>query len=200
MRRLLVPCLTVAALLAAPTPAYAGPGFDVDLGMGPNLGGGAYIGSATIAFAVAGRAGWRFDLGSVFIQPEAGGEYTSIRDSGYVDPTGAATTSVSTFEMARALAGARIGGLIARVVEPSLYAHGGVAWLLGRSGVGPTLDAGIAIDMKLVPRFRFGIHSAYNYATFFVPTCTGPLCDEPTYGGHPHFDWLTCGVHAGMGF
>lgn len=199
MRRLpcLVPPLALAALLAAP-PAHAGPSFDVDVGMGPHLGTVNYTGTA-IAYAVAGRAGWRFDLGPIWIQPEAGGEYIALRDTGYADPTGAATSSISAFEMARALAGVRIGGRIARVVEPALYAHGAVAWLLGQQGIGPALDAGIAIDLALVPRFRFGIHSAYNYATFSLPTCTGILCNEPTYG-QARFDWLTYGIHAGMGF
>ena len=201
MRRLpcLAPSLALAALLAAPT-AQAGPGFDLDLSLGPNLGGGAYTGT-TIAYAVTGRAGWRFDLGPVWIQPEAGGDYTAIRDGGFVDVTGADTTTLSTFEIARALFGVRVGGRIARVVEPALYAHGAVAWFLGHRGVGPAVDAGIAIDLALVPRFRFGIHSAYNYATFFVPTCSaGFLCDDPFTPGRPHFDWITYGVHAGMGF
>jgi hypothetical protein len=200
MRRLRPPCLALAAFLSAPA-AHAGPGFDVDLSMGPHLGAGTDYTGTTIAYAVAGRAGWRFDLGPFWIQPEAGGEYTAIRDTGFVDVTGAATSTVTSFQIARALFGVRIGGRIARVVEPALYAHGAVAFLLGQQGVGPAVDAGIALDLALVPRFRFGIHSAYNYATFFVPTCTeGILCDEPPTSGRPHVDWLTYGVHAGMGF
>jgi hypothetical protein len=199
MRRLLPPCLALAAFLSAPA-AHAGPGFDVDLSMGPHLGGGAYIGSATIAYAVAGRAGWRFALGPVWIQPDAGGEYTAIHDGGY---TGYAGTGVApaagSFQIARVLVGARIGALVGRVVEPALYAHGAVAWLLGQHGVGPAVDAGVAIDLKLVPRLRFGIHSAYNHASFSVPCPAGISCEGLQVIG-PSVDWLTYGVHAGMGF
>ncbi len=201
MRRLpcLAPSLTLASLLAAPA-AHAGPGFDVDLGMGPHLGGGADIGSATIAYSVTGRAGWRFAVGPIWIQPEAGGEYTAIRDGGYAGYTGSGVPpAAGSFQIARVLAGARIGALVGRVVEPALYAHGAVAWLLGQQGIGPAVDAGVAIDLKLVPRLRFGIHSAYNHASFSVPCPVGFSCaGVPVIG--PSFDWLTYGVHAGMGF
>jgi len=41
------------------------------------------------------------------------------------------------------------------VVEPALYAHGAVAFLLGQQGVGPAVDAGIALDLGVLCLFKY---------------------------------------------
>ena len=65
-------CLALGAVLTTAAPARAGGTLDVDFNLA------THVGQETVLYGVAGRAGWRFDVGPVWIQPEAGGEYMVV--------------------------------------------------------------------------------------------------------------------------
>jgi hypothetical protein len=172
--------LALGAVLAAATPASAGGTLDVDFNFA------TLVGPERLLYGVAGRAGWRFDLGPAWIQPEAGGEYMAVP----------CCLNGVQIHVARVLGGARLGATdrIGGVVEPSLFGHAGYGWL-APSMNGPTFDVGVALDVRLVPRFRFGVQGAYNVVT--VPPSPSYLAEVMS----PYtVQWVSFGVHAGVSF
>ena len=133
---------------------------------------------------MVGRFGWRFDFGPVWLQPEAGGSYTSFLNAAATDPSG-----IGALHVVRVLGGARLGGsgLISGVIEPALFGHAGYGWLSSRVK-GTALDVGFALDVKIVRHFSFGVQGAYNVVAY-----------EAAYiGSSPAFKWVSYGVHAGV--
>jgi hypothetical protein len=176
--------IVLAALLIVPPAARAAGGGDVDA----DLDLGAPMETGTFTVGAGGRLGWRFDLGPVWLQPEAGGHYTTFLNVG---PTESSASSASSHAV-RVLGGARLGGagLISGVIEPALFGHAGYGWISSRVK-GAALDVGFALDVKLVRHFSFGVQGAYNV-----------VADQIDYigGGSSALKWLSYGVHAGASF
>ena len=121
--------ITALALLAAPARADApapappralGAHLDADLDLGVPMG----FHESRLSFGAGGRLGWRFDLGPVWLQPEAGGHYTVFTRW---DP-GVPCMSCKDYlteHPVRVFGGLRLGGagLIAGVIEPALFGH-----------------------------------------------------------------------------
>lgn len=94
------------------------------------------------------RLGQEFDLFLVSLTPEIGGAYHAF---GGDDET--------------RLYSGFIGGRLAigKVVEPSLFAHLGLAHTKGlENRTAPIMDAGLAIDFTLLPLIDLGLHAGYN--------------------------------------
>ena len=206
-RKILALALSTAlALLAAPAradvpvpapPRELGAHLDADLDLGVPKG----FDESRLSFGAGGRLGWRFDLGPVWLQPEAGGQYTVFTRPESAIPC-ALCKYFLTEHPVRVFGGLRLGGagLIAGVIEPALFGHAGYGW--DTSGLpsvvtpdgrltahvvdrkGPAFDVGFALDVRLVRHFRFGLHAAYNVV---VPAA------ESTDGVR----WLTYGLHLG---
>ncbi len=94
------------------------------------------------------RLGQEFDLFLVSLTPELGGGYHAF---GGKDET--------------RLYSGFIGGRLAvgKIVEPSIFAHVGVAHTNGlETRTAPIMDAGLAIDLTLLPLIDLGFHAGYN--------------------------------------
>jgi hypothetical protein len=177
-----LPILVLVTLL--PTPALAGGHIGVDFDAGAPI-----HGVDGVATGLGARLGWRFDLGPVWLQPETGGSFvtvTRVKD-GY------------PMYVPRFLWGGRLGLSVSRVVQPSVFGHGGVGWRVNEAR-GPAADVGVALDLTLVPHFSFGAHLAYNfvgadhtigpnYAMMMIPSLTREA-----------IAWLSAGVHGGFTF
>jgi|HubBroStandDraft_2_1064218.scaffolds.fasta_scaffold194647_1 hypothetical protein len=110
------------------------------------------------------------------IIPEGGFSYTHL----FVTDAGGDNLG---WNMERAFVGARIG--FGEIVVPVVYGHVGYGWRDTTQGPVPASggfagDAGLALDLHLIPHFGFGFHAEYVAidATPFVP------------------DWLAFGLHA----
>jgi hypothetical protein len=94
------------------------------------------------------RLGQEFDLFLVSLTPELGGGYHAFGGNDE-------TRLYSGF----------IGGRLAigKIVEPSIFAHLGVGHTAGlESRTAPIMDAGLAIDLTLLPLIDLGFHAGYN--------------------------------------
>jgi len=188
--------LSLGCALFSPSAARAEVGGQVaaDLDLG------APYSDKPLALGAAGRFGWRFDLGPVWLQPEAAGGYTAF-DGATCDNCINATRAV------RVLGGLRVGGrgLISGVIEPAVFGHGGYGWVWSGTDSsptdfptrGPAFDVGFALDVKLVRRFRFGAHGAYNAVVGDVPGKTHYQGEAPAPLANK---WLSFGLHAGVAF
>ena len=205
----------LAALALATSPARAqepaaplrelGVHLDADLDLGAPMG---YV-ESRLSFGAGGRLGWRFDLGPVWLQPEAGGHYTVFtRWSPDVLPCDDCKFRLTEHPV-RVLGGLRLGGagLVAGVIEPALFGHAGYGW--DRSGTpslvtaegttlprivdrrGPAFDVGFAFDVKIVRTLRFGLHAAYNVVVGSPPS-------YPPGRSQDAVRWLSYGLHAGV--
>jgi len=185
--------LAVPALSLVAIPAHAEVGGQVaaDLDLGGTMD------ARPLAVGAGGRFGWRFDLGPIWLQPEALGGYTAFLGE-------VCDSCILIHQRAvRALGGLRIGGsgLVSGVIEPAIFGHGGYGWAWTGIGFptdplkGPAFDVGAAFDVKVVRYFRFGAHGAYNavLANRGGPTYQGG-------GGFPAVKWLSFGLHAGVTF
>ena len=183
--RLLLPL----AILLAPALAHAGVTTGVDFDLGAPL--GAHL--VDYSASLGARVGYRFDLGPVWIQPEAGASFTSFKEG---------PMSVG-LDVPRILGGARFGLGLSRVVQPAVFGHGGVGWY-SNEVAGPAGAAGLAIDFALVPRFSFGAQVSYNILTAqersmsLVTTGTGSL--PVTMTTPLSIQWIAAGVHGGFTF
>jgi hypothetical protein len=194
-RRKLFLLLAAPALSLIASVAHADVGgqvaVDLDLG-GP-------MDARPLALGAAGRFGWRFDLGPVWLQPEATGGYTA-----FVGTT--CDLCVNAKRAVRVLGGARIGGsgLISGAIEPAIFGHAGYGWVW--SGLdddsndlhlrGPAFDVGFALDVKVVRYFRFGAHGVYNAVVGRVPESSQYQGGDPP----PAVKWISAGLHAGVAF
>ena len=186
MRNLVVPAAALAALLAASSPALAGPTVSADLDLGTSIGRDSAP-SASLLY-IAGfriRAGWRFSLGPVFLVPEIGGGYDVQRFTGAPDGS-----------LPRVFGGARAGLSLPVLpllhVEPGLYGHVGYA---PSNGAGLANDVGIALDLRLLRVLLIGAHVGYEVVTRWVSLA--PLSSESVAVADK---WIGYGVHAGVVF
>ncbi|MFZ5890897.1 MAG: hypothetical protein ACOY0T_07595 [Myxococcota bacterium] len=158
-------------MLALPETAHAGSGsrlaLDLDYANGidePAVNGGK---------GLALRYGYKLDLLVLALTPEVGlggywfgGEQTEPR-----------------------LLNGFLGGKVSfgKVLEPGLFAHVGYGSFkaFDESRGGTTVDAGISLDLTMVPFIDFGVHGAYNAML---------IKDAEA------FDWFRVGAHAALAF
>ena len=120
------------------------------------------------------RLGYKLDLLVLQLTPEVGGAYHTF--------SGAASPKFS-----QGIIGGRLQ--FGKVLEPGLYAHLGYGHLSGDAVdgySGATADAGITLDLTLLPLLDVGAHAGYN----------GMLKS----GGHDAFDSYVVGVHGAVIF
>jgi hypothetical protein len=116
------------------------------------------------------RVGQKFDLLLLSLTPEAGGSYHAF--------SGDAGSKIYS-----GFLGGKLG--IGAVVQPSIFAHLGVAHLDAiESRTAPKLDGGLALDFTLIPLIDLGVHGGYNVMF--------PSSDQES------LSWLTFGAHAAL--
>jgi hypothetical protein len=121
-------------------------------------------------FGGALRIGQELDLFLVSLTPELGGSYHAF--NGTAD--------------SRIYAGF-LGGRLAfgKIVEPSIFGHVGVGRLEGAEAhTAPLMDAGLALDLTILPLIDLGLHAGYNV---MLPTENDSA-----------LKWLNFGVHAAL--
>ncbi|HET9929787.1 MAG TPA: hypothetical protein VFQ35_03835 [Polyangiaceae bacterium] len=160
----------LAVFVAAPSTAHAAPGsrLGVDLD---------YINDINEDFSEAGkgvalRYGYKLDLLVLSVTPEVGlGGYWF---GGAADPR-----ILQGFVGGRATFG--------KVLEPGVFAHLGYGSMkvLDESRGGTSIDAGVTLDLTMLPFIDLGVHAAYD--AFLVK-------DEDA------FDWFRVGAHAALAF
>lgn len=134
---------------------------DVDFGNaidepGADAGGGGAI-----------RLGQELDLFLVSLTPEFGGSYHSF--SGTADN-----------KLYAGFLGGRLG--FGKIIEPSIFAHAGVARLTGDDErTAPIIDGGLALDLTILPLIDIGVHGGYNV---LFPRGDGGALDFVTLGAH----------------
>ena len=190
-----VPSAFLAASLLTPAPALAGAHAAVDFDLGAPLG----QQRARYAAGLGARLGWRFDLGPVWLQPEAAASFVTFKEAVIQGTIGAPT------DIPRVLGGARLGLALTGVVQPVLFGHAGIGWddNLAR---GPAGDVGLALDVALVPHFTFGVQAAYNLLAIAlqqhvstVVTSSGPVTvSSPS--SPSTLQWISAGIHGGFTF
>jgi len=120
------------------------------------------------------RLGYKLDLAVVQLTPEIGGAYhTFAGDAGA--------------KLSQGIVGGRLSFL--KVLEPGIYAHLGYGHLSGRIGDGhsaATADAGVTLDLTILPLIDVGVHGGYN----------GMLKS----GDYPAFDSYVLGLHGALIF
>jgi len=118
------------------------------------------------------RLGRQYGLVLVSLTPEIGGSYRAFAGD-------AETKLYSGF------LGGRLG--IGQIIEPSIFAHVGVAHVSGwEKRTAPILDGGLALDLTLLPLINLGVHGAYNV---MLPRDDGSA-----------FKFVTVGAHAALMF
>ncbi|HEY4106476.1 MAG TPA: hypothetical protein VGM44_21395 [Polyangiaceae bacterium] len=119
------------------------------------------------------RLGYKLDLLLLQLTPEIGGGYHTF--------SGDASAKFS-----QGIVGGRLQ--FGKILEPGIYTHLGYGHLsesdIGRSGA--TFDAGVTLDLTLLPLIDLGIHAGYN----------GMLKS----GTDPAFDSYVLGVHGALVF
>ncbi|MEI9936481.1 MAG: hypothetical protein WDO69_04580 [Pseudomonadota bacterium] len=96
------------------------------------------------------RLGYKLDLAVLQLTPEIGGAYHAF--SGTADA-----------KLSQGIVGARISFL--KVLEPGAYAHLGYGHLssnFGEGRSGATADAGLTLDLTILPFIDLGVHGGYN--------------------------------------
>jgi hypothetical protein len=164
---LIASVLVFAATREAHASSGTAIGVDLDYAHGINEPG---VSSGT-GFGV--RLGYKLDLLLAQITPEVGGGYHTF--AGDADA-----------KFSQGFVGGRLA--FGKILEPGLYAHLGYGHVveggLGRSGA--TGDAGITLDLTLLPLIDLGVHAGYD----------GLLKS----GDDPAFDSYVLGVHGALVF
>lgn len=96
------------------------------------------------------RLGYKLDLLVLQLTPEIGGAYHKFAGDAGVG-------------FSQGIVGGRISFL--KVLEPGIYAHLGYGHLstsLGDGRSGATGDAGVTLDLTLLPFIDLGVHAGYN--------------------------------------
>jgi hypothetical protein len=128
------------------------------------------------------RLGYAFHVPLLRITPEIGYGF----DRFFGDASG--DSSAYGWDMQRVFAGGRIG--LGEIVVPSVYAHGGYGWRTTPDpavpeGGGLAFDAGLALDLHLIPHVGLGAHA--EYASIGT-------------GGGKSPEWLAFGLHVEIDF
>jgi hypothetical protein len=159
--------LAFAAARTAHASSGTAIGVDLDYTNGINE---PHVGSGT-GFNV--RLGYKLDLLVLQLTPEIGGAYHTF--SGDASP-----------KFSQGIVGGRLQ--FGKILEPGLYAHLGYGHLsaqgVGHSGA--TADAGVTLDLTLLPLLDVGVHAGYN----------GMLKS----GDYDAFDSYVLGVHGALIF
>jgi len=171
--RVLSPLALVASsalvlLWSAPANAATKIALDLDYAGGINEDG---IGSGT---GGALRFGQELDLIAVSLTPEIGVSYHTF--SGDLDP--------SHYE---GFVGARLA--FGKIIEPSVFAHVGIGRLnldaVDLHDTGPEFDAGLALDLTVLPLIDIGVHAMYDFQKL---------------DSGENFDWYKVGAHVALVF
>lgn len=170
--RVLPALLASTTLLAVAHEAHAKSGtsigVDIDYTNGINE---PYVSGGT---GFNGRLGYKLDLVVLQLTPEIGGAYHTF--AGDAGP-----------KFSQGIVGGRMQFL--KVLEPGIYAHLGYGHLSGDGGLGrsgATADAGVTLDLTLLPLVDLGVHAGYN----------GMFKS----GDSPAFDSYVLGVHGALIF
>jgi hypothetical protein len=186
--------LALAAPLSTSSAAHAGPTVATDLDLGTSVGQGitAYTRSSSpptgpvasfpalyvVGFRV--RAGWRFDVGPVWLLPEIGGGYDVER---FHEGAG-----VQGYALPRAFGGGRAGVSVPLApslrFEPGVYGHTGYAryWLTGGPDDGLANDVGLSLDLRFLRYFIVGAQVGYDVVTVWQSPPTSSLTTPPMSG------------------
>ncbi len=127
-----------------------------------------------------GRVGAQFHVPLIRFTPELGYGYTHFFATNGTGP-------VDDWNTHRLIGGVRLG--LGEIIVPSIYGHAGYGWRhtpdpsVPDAG-GVTFDAGLALDLHLLPFLGFGAHAEYAYvdARPYVP------------------QWLAFGLQANLAF
>ncbi len=170
--RLLPALLASTVLFAATRSAHAKSGTSIGVDLDYTNGiEEPQVGSGT-GFNV--RLGYKVDLLVLQLTPEIGGAYhTFSGDAGA--------------KFSQGIVGGRVSFL--KVLEPGIYAHLGYGHLatdLGDGRSGATADAGLTLDLTILPFIDLGVHGGYNAML--------------KSGDHPAFDSYVLGLHGALIF
>ncbi len=170
--RLLSALFTAVVLLAAAPDARAKTGTSIGVDWDYTHAIDEQAVSAGTGFNV--RLGYKLDLKLLQLTPEIGGAYHTFGGDAGV-------------KFAQGIVGGRVSFL--KVLEPGVYAHLGYGHLSGNFGdgrSGVTADAGVTLDLTILPLVDLGVHGGYN----------GMLKS----GDYPAFDSYVLGVHGALIF
>ena len=119
------------------------------------------------------RLGYKLDLLVLQFTPEVGGAYHKFSGDEKIGFT-------------QGIVGGRLA--FGKILEPGLYAHLGYGHLSGVdfSHSGGTVDAGVTLDLTLLPLIDLGVHAGYN----------GMFKSDP----YDAFDSYVVGVHGALVF
>ena len=160
----------LAAFVSLPNTAQAGSGsrlaLDLDYANGINEP------SVSAGKGLALRYGYKLDLLVLALTPEAGGGIYWFGEP-------AEPRLLTGFVGGRATFG--------KVLEPGVFAHIGYGSVKAgdESRGGTTLDAGVTLDLTMLPFLDLGIHAAY---------------DAMLIKDADAFDWFRVGAHAALAF
>lgn len=169
--RLAPALLATSFLLLSPRSAHAGSGtavgVDLDYAHGVNEPG---VDAGT---GFNGRLGYKLDLLIIQVTPEIGGGYHTFSGD-------------RNAKLAQAFVGGRL--MFGKILEPGLYAHLGYGHLSQSVGShsGATADAGVTLDLTLLPLIDLGVHAGYK----------GMLKS----GDYDAFDSYVLGLHGSLVF
>ena len=141
--------LTALSLLAVSAPALADSGSRGKTHIAVDFDFNTAVDAPSVESGGGGalRLGQKFDLLLISLTPELGGGYHAF--------SGGDAKIYSGF------LGGRLG--VGKIIEPSVYGHLGLARLSGvESRTAPLLDAGLALDLTLLPLIDLGLHAGYN--------------------------------------
>ena len=160
-------CLAFGTSRTAHARSGTSVGVDLDYTNGINE---PHVGSGT-GFNV--RLGYKLDLLVLQVTPEIGGAYHTF--SGDASPS-----------FSQGIVGGRLQ--FGKILEPGLYAHLGYGHVSaeGAGHSGATADAGVTLDLTLLPLIDVGVHAGYN----------GMLKS----GDYDAFDTYVLGVHGALIF
>lgn len=171
----LAPALASGAVLLTSSEASAGVTIHLEQDFGVITNGGSDVG-----FGFSGRLGYRAKIGPLWLGPELGGGYLTFGDIGRY-----------SLHPSRMYGGGRIG--LGGVLQPQLYGHAGYGWMGDVGDVsfrGAMFEAGVALDIEILPVVGIGAHLGYTSN------------DNINGGaaGQGAFNWVNFGVHAGLTF
>lgn len=127
------------------------------------------------------RLGYQFHIPLLRITPEVGYGFDWFSGNG-------GAGSAYAWDVQRIFAGGRIG--LGEIFVPSVYAHGGLGWRTTPDpgvpeGSGLAFDAGLALDLHIIPHVGLGAHA--EYASIGT-------------GGGKSPEWLAFGLHIEVDF
>jgi hypothetical protein len=211
----LAAALALAVVTATPQ-AHAGPTISADLDLGTSihhdianpygLGSLSPRASPLYVLGFRVRAGWRFDLGPVWLLPEIGGGYDIER---YVSDAG---TTQQTPHLPRVFGGGRVGLSLSLGpglrFEPGLYGHAGFAQYQADYN-GSAFDTGLSLDLRVLKFLIVGAQVGYDVVTVWHPwsdqpnpvgTGSGGIMMMPGGSTALADKWVSYGLHAGVLF